>query len=381
MAHTNGTCDDRFKAVKELLQSFLDSGEELGASIVVNVDGENVVDIWGGYADAKRTRPWEENTITNVWSTTKTVTSLAALTLISRGLLSPNEKVSTYWPEFAANGKNDVEVRQILSHTSGVSGWEKDMTLEDIYDIPTATTLLARQAPFWPPGSASGYHSLTFGHLVGALVFRTVGKSLKQFIAEDIATPTGADFQLGAAEKDGPRIAEIIPPPPPNGPPPPGFDSVVAKSMMNPIVDATIAGTTAWRQAEIGSANGHGNARSIARMLSAISLGGEVNGRRLLSRDSIDLIFQEQIRGKDLVVASNLSFGIGYGLSSKDTDVGWLPKGRICFWGGWGGSMVIMDVDRRVTIAYVMNKMENVGLGSSRTKAYIRAAYEALDAL
>jgi CubicO group peptidase (beta-lactamase class C family) len=381
MTQTDGTCDDQFNVVKELLQSFLDSGEELGASIVVNVDGKNVVDIWGGYADAKRTRPWEENTITNVWSTTKAVTSLAALTLVSRGLLSPNEKVSTYWPEFAANGKNDIEVRQILSHTSGVSGWEQEMRLDDIYDIPAATTLLAQQAPFWPFGTASGYHSLTFGHLIGALVLRTVGKSLRQFIAEDIAAPAGADFQLGAAEKDWPRVADIIPPPPQNLPLTLGPGSIVGKSMMNPAIDARVANTTAWRQADIGSANGFGNARSIARMLSAISLGGKMDGKCLLSPGTVDLIFKEQIRGKDLVVGSNLSFGVGYGLNARDVDTDWLPEGRICFWGGWGGSMVIMDVDRRVTIAYVMNKMENVGLGNSRTKTYIEAVYNALDAL
>ena len=381
MVRVDGTCQDRFNTVQKLLQSYLDSGEELGVSILVNVDGENVVDIWGGYADAERTQLWEENTITNVWSTTKTVTSLAALMLISRGLLSPSEKVSTYWPEFAANGKDGVEVRHILSHSSGVSGWEKEMTIEDIYDISASTALLAQQPPFWPPGTASGYHSLTFGHLVGALVSRTAGKSLKQFVADDIAAVLGTDFQLGAAEKDWPRVAELVPPPHLDGLPKPSPGSIPAKSLANPAVDARVAGTAAWRQAEVGSANGHGNARSIARILSAVSLGGEVDGNRLLSPDTIDLIFQEQIRGADLAVGANISFGVGYGLSTRGTDIDWLPEGRVCFWGGWGGSMVIMDVDRRVTIVYVMNKMENVGLGHDRTKAYIRAAYEALGVL
>jgi CubicO group peptidase (beta-lactamase class C family) len=381
MAHVAGTCDDRFKTVKKLLQTYIDSGDELGASIVVNVDGKKVVDIWGGHADAARTKPWVEDTITNVWSTTKTVSSLAALILISRGLLSPYEKVSRYWPEFAANGKENIEVRHILSHTSGVSGWEKNMTLEELYDVQTATDLLAQQAPFWPPGTASGYHSLTLGHLIGALVQRTTGKSLKQFIADEIVGPLGTDFQLGAAKKDWPRVADIIPPPPRG--PPPAMDptSVPTRSMANPPIDARVASTEAWRQAEIGAANGHGNARSVARMLSAISLGGEVDGTRLLSPETIELIFHEQARGMDLVVGENLSHGIGYGLNTRGTDLDWLPEGRICLWGGWGGSMVIMDVDRRVTVAYVMNKMENVGLGSARTKAYIQAAYEALDAM
>ncbi|KFA79466.1 hypothetical protein S40288_09714 [Stachybotrys chartarum IBT 40288] len=381
MAQVGGFCDDRFDIVKKLLQSYLDSNEELGASIVVNIDGKNVVDVWGGHADANRIRRWEEDTITNVWSTTKTVTSLAALILISRGLLSPTEKVSTYWPEFAANGKDEIEVRHILSHTSGVSGWEKDMTVEDFYNIPMATTFLAQQAPFWPPGTASGYHSLTFGHLVGALVSRTAGKSLKEFISDDIAAPIGADFQLGAVEIDWPRIAEILPPPPQPLASTLEPDYIPSRSMGNPAIDSRLAGTAAWKQAEIGSANGHGNARSVAHMLSVLSLGGEVDGQRLLSPDTVDLIFQEQSRGKDLVTGLNLSFGIGYGLNARGADTDWLPEGRICFWGGWGGSMVIMDVDRRMTISYVMNKMENVGLGNDRTKAYIIAVYKALGVL
>ncbi|CAO2648704.1 Nn.00g096530.m01.CDS01 [Neocucurbitaria sp. VM-36] len=383
MTRVDGTCDDRFKAIEELLQSYFDSGEELGASIVVNVDGENVVDIWGGYADAKRTRPWEKDTITNVWSTTKTVASLAALTLISRGLVSPNEKVSKYWPEFAANGKDDIVVRHILSHSSGVSGWEKVMTIEDICDVPTSTALLAQQAPFWPPGTASGYHSITLGHLIGELVLRTTGKSLQQFIADEITAPLGADFQLGAAEKDWPRVADIIPPPSQAARNPPASPtqrprSIPEKSMANPLVAAEVAGTAAWRRAELGAVNGHGNARSVARMLSAVSLGGEVDGKRLLTPETVDLIFQEQVRGNDLVVGENLCFGIGYALSGRGTDMNWLPEGRVCLWGGWGGSVIIMDVERRVTIAYVMNKMENVGVGNYRTKAYVKAAYKAL---
>ncbi|KAF2028609.1 beta-lactamase [Setomelanomma holmii] len=360
MPRVQGNCDDRFKNAKKLLQQYIDSG---------------------GYANTKRTRPWDENTITNVWSTSKTVASLAALMLISRGILEPNEKVSKYWPEFAANRKENIEVRHILLHTSGVSGWEKDGTLEDSYDVPKATALLAEQAPFWTPGTASGYHSLALGHLISALTQRATGKSLKQFIAEEIAGPLDADFQLGAAEKDWPRVAEIIPPP--SRGPPAAMDpsSVPIRSMANPLVKAEIAGNEGWRRAEVGAANGHGNARSIARMLSAVSLGGEVDGKRLLSPETIGMIFQEQARGTDLVVGENLNHGIGHGLNTRGTDLAQLPEGKICLWRGWGGSMVIMDVERKVTVAYVMNKIEKVGLGNARTKVYIKAAYDALNAM
>ncbi|GME35957.1 putative beta-lactamase protein [Neofusicoccum parvum] len=382
MAPVQGTCDHRFKEVETLLQGFLDSGDELGASIVVNIDGHDVVDLWGGYADAARTRAWTQDTITNVWSTSKTITALAGLLLIERGILSPSDKVSKHWPEFAANGKQDVEVRHVLSHTSGVSGWDAPMTMADILDTEKSTALLARQAPFWPPGTAFGYHSLTMGSLVGELVRRTTGKSLKRFIADEIAGPLRADFQLGAAEADWARVAEIVPPPAKAA-----ADSLVAKNGMglvtvktfaNPPVDASIANTPQWRCAEVGAANGHGNARGVARILSAIALDGRVGDVQLLSPKTIDLIFQQQADSVDLAAGLPFRFGIGYGLTGKHTEAKWLPDGRICFWGGWGGSVGIVDVERRMTISYVMNKMENVVFGNDRSKACVQAVYRAL---
>ncbi|KAL9114619.1 MAG: hypothetical protein Q9227_001297 [Pyrenula ochraceoflavens] len=382
MAKVQGTCDGRFKAVEQLLQSYIDSGEELGASIVVNIDGEDVVDLWGGYADQSHSRLWERDTITTIWSSTKTVTSLAALILIDRGLLSPQEKVSKYWPEFAANGKQDVEVRHFLSHSSGVAGWDKKLTKDIAYNLPRATAMLAEQAPWWTPGTASGYHVFAMGYLVGELVRRTTGKSLRQFIAEEIATPLGADFQLGAAEKDWPRISNVIPPPPPEDLPP-DFDpsSVMGKVLTNPAEtgDATIGHTADFRRAELGASNGHSNARGLARALSAIPLGGQVGNTQLLSPKTIDLIFQEQTNGKDLVLGEPIRFGIGYALTGKDTMLDWLPDRRICLWAGWGGSLGLMDVDKRMTIAYVMNKMSNAGVGDHRVKTYVGAIYKALE--
>ena len=162
-----GIADARFAPVRAALKEQLASGNELGASIAVDVDGEMVVDIWGGWRDAQRRSPWERDTITNVWSTTKTVTALAALVLVDRGLLDPYAPVARYWPEFAAHGKDAVEVRHLLSHTSGVSGWDPPFTLADLYDLKTSTDRLAGQAPWWEPGTASGYHAQNYGHLVG----------------------------------------------------------------------------------------------------------------------------------------------------------------------------------------------------------------------
>jgi CubicO group peptidase (beta-lactamase class C family) len=367
-----GTCDARFEPVRDVLAEQLDSGNDLGASIAVDVDGQTVADLWGGWCDEEHRTPWSENTITNVWSTTKTVTNLAALMLADRGLLDPYAPVAKYWPEFAENGKERIEVRHILSHTSGVSGWEAPFTTEDMYDRDAATRQLATQAPWWEPGTASGYHAQNQGHLVGELVRRLTGKPLTAFVAEEIAGPLGADFQIGAIESDWDRIAPVTPPPPLP------FDlgsmdpaSPVYKTFTGPVADAAAANTPGWRRAELGALNGHGNARSVARILRVLALGGEAGGVRLLSPDAIGLIFDEQSHGPDLVLGVPLRFGIGYALPETES-VPYIPPGRTCFWGGWGGSVIIMDLDARTTISYMMNKMAPGVIGSDRSEAYVR---------
>ena len=368
-----GTCDARFEPVRDVLAGQLDSGHDTGASIAVDVDGRTVADLWGGWCDEEHRTPWGENTITNVWSTTKTVTNLAALMLADRGLLDPYAPVAKYWPEFAENGKERIEVRHILSHTSGVSGWEAPFTLEDMYDRDAATRQLATQAPWWEPGTASGYHAQNQGHLVGELVRRLTGKTLKTFVAEEITGPLGADFQIGAIEADWDRIAPVTPPPPlPFDLASLDPDSPVYKTFTGPVADAGAANTPAWRRAELGALNGHGNARSVARILRVLALGGEAGGVRLLSPDAISLIFDEQSHGPDLVLGVPLRFGIGYALPETET-VPYIPQGRACYWGGWGGSVILMDLDARTTISYMMNKMGPGIIGSDRSEAYVRA--------
>ena len=378
MAEVQGTCDPTFEAVRGALAEQLESGNELGASIVVDVDGRTVVDIWGGWCDVEHTTPWAEDTIVNVWSTTKTVLNLAALMLVDRGLLDPFSPVAKYWPEFAANGKDNIEVRHLMSHTSGVSGWEQPFVAEDMYDWDTSTSRLAAQAPWWEPGTASGYHANNQGHLVGEVIRRITGKHLKQFVAEEIAGPLGADFQIGAVEADWGRIAPVVPPPPlpfdlaamdPNSP--------VFKTFTGPVADANNANTEGWRRADMGALNGHGNARSVARIMKALSLDGTVDGVKLLSPDTISLIFQEQSHGVDLVLGVPLRLGIGYALPETET-VPYLPQGRACFWGGWGGSVILMDLDSRTTISYMMNKMAPGIIGSDRSEAYIRTIHGCL---
>ncbi|HEX3488095.1 MAG TPA: serine hydrolase domain-containing protein [Streptosporangiaceae bacterium] len=378
MAEVSGSCDARFEPVRAALAEQLDAGNDLGASIHVDVDGHTVVDIWGGWRDAEHTAPWTEDTITNVWSTTKTVTNLAALMLADRGLLDPFAPVARYWPEFAENGKEQIEVRQIMSHTSGVSGWEAPFTVPDMYDWELSTSRLAAQKPWWEPGTASGYHASNQGHLLGELVRRVTGKPLKAFVAEEIAGPLGADFQIGAIESDWGRIAPVIPPPPlPFDLESLDQDSPVFKTFTGPVADASAANTQAWRQADMGAINGHANARSVARILRVLTLGGAADGVRLLSPDTIGLIFNEQSHGTDLVLGVPLRFGIGYALP-ETVSVPYVPQGRACYWGGWGGSVILADTDSRTTISYMMNKMGPGVIGSDRSEIYVRTVLDCL---
>ena len=378
MTEVHGICDTHFTRMREVLTANLASGEDLGASVAVTLNGETVVDLWGGWANTDQTAPWTEHTITNVFSTTKIMTSLAGLVAHDQGLLDVHAPVAQYWPEFAANGKQDVKVRHLMAHTSGVSAWAQPVVMADLYDWDKSTAMLAAQAPWWKPGSASGYHAFNQGHLVGEVIRRVTGKRLGQFFADEIAGPLAADFHIGLPPQHESRVSDVVPPPPlPFDLATLDPDSVPYKTFSGPPPDATASWTTAWRRADIGAANGHGNARSVARVQSVVANGGAVDGVRLLSPQTIALIFEEQANGIDLVLGIPLRFGIGYGLPDPVT-VPYLPDGRVCYWCGWGGSMIIVDVDRRMTIAYVMNRMAGDVIGGPRAEALIRAAYAAV---
>ena len=365
MAEIHGTADPSYEQLSELLSATLDTGTDVGASVCVTVEGETVVDIWGGWVDEAKTEPWGRDTITNVWSTTKTMTFLSALLLVERGQLDFHEKVATYWPEFAQNGKADIEVRHLMGHTSGVSAWMQPVTVDDIYDWDKSTAMLAEQEPWWEPGTASGYHALNQGHLIGEVIRRIDGRRLGEFFADEIAGPLDADFHIGLDPCEFHRVSNVIPPPPlPIDITTLDPDSVVVKTFTGPAPEANIAWTDEWRQACIGAANGHGNARSVARIQSVVANGGSVDGVTLLSPATIEQIFQEQAHGVDLVLGLPVRFGMGYALHSEA--VPYLPEGNYAYWGGWGGSSIIVDVDRRISFAYVMNRMAEGLLGDTR---------------
>ena len=378
----HGICSARFEPLRELFTSNLNTGVDLGASLAITIDGEFAVDLWGGWADEARTRPWRDDTITLVYSTTKMMAALAALILVDRGELDLNAPVAKYWPEFAAQGKGGVLVRHVMSHTSGVCGWQEPVTMADVCDWEKSTALLAAQAPWWEPGTALGYQMICHGHLIGELVRRVTGLKLSAFFAREIAGPLGADFHMGVHPPNYHRLAEQMQPVGrpklplkalfsflflPNG--------VPSKTFKNPPHDPAFRLTDTYRQADIGASNGYGNAHSVSRALSILANGGVVDGIRLLSPKTIARIFEPQSKGMDRVMGIPINWGIGFALPPIRL-VPLLPAGsRVCFWGGYGGSMTVIDLERRMTVSFVMNKLDGGILGSPRVERILACAY------
>jgi len=371
MARVEGTTTERFAGLRQQLSNNLDQGLDVGASLAVIHHGEVVCDIWGGYRDAERTTPWTADTLVNVWSTTKTMTFLVMLMLFDRGELDFTAPVATYWPEFAAAGKADIEVRHLMNHTAGLSGWSETVTPEVLVDWTRCTDLLAAQAPWWDDRSRSGYHALTQGYLLGEVVRRVTGTTIGQFFKSEVADVLGVDFYIGLPESEEYRVSLVIPPEQPEGL---GGDrhSIRYRTLTSPSIDAGARAPQHrwWRAAEIPAANGHGNARSVATIQQVITNRGEVDGHRFFSEKTGELIFDVQTSGVDQVLGFDINFGLGYGLASSVIPVG--P--RTCYWGGFGGSLVIMDQDLGLTVAYMMNKM-NTGLaGDFRGGAFALTA-------
>ena len=371
----HGFCDDRFAQVREVFERNFEAHGEVGASFALTLEGEYLVDMWAGHRDAAATLPWEKDTIVNVYSTTKTMTALSALLLADRGELDFGAKVASYWPEFARNGKEDVEVRHLMSHSAGLSGLEEFDDASDYYDWDLICTRLAAQAPWWQPGTQSGYHAITQGYLIGEVIRRITGRSLGTFFREEIAEPLEADFHIGVDPADFDRIGELIPPAESPAAVEYPEDSVAARTFGRGMIDARASGTEAWRRAEIPAANGHGNARSVVRAQTLLANHGTAFGKQLMSPEGCLRVMEEQTNGTDLVLGVPMRFGLGYGLNQNGT-MG--PDANTCFWGGWGGSAIVVDLDARLCFAYVMNRMDSGVLGDPRGFGLMEAVFSTL---
>jgi CubicO group peptidase (beta-lactamase class C family) len=367
-----GTCPDRFRPLRDAFAANLVGGADVGASVAVYLDGEPVVDLWGGYFDMSYTRPWERDTIVHTFSTTKTMTALCALVLADRGEIDLDSPVARYWPEFAAAGKAGIAVRQLLDYTSGLAGWTETVTLRDICDREKSTALLAGQAPWWAPGSAAGYHGFTVGHLVGEVVRRVTGLTLGTFFAQEIAGPLGAEFHIGTGPDYDRCVSNMIP----------GVAPASAighrfydRALFNPAVSPYDAATLPWRRAEVGAINGHGNARGIATVQSILASGG-VGGRRLLSEAGRERVLQVGSEQPDVVISGPMRWGLGY--SCQSHLVAAAAGARIAWWGGNGGSLAYVDLDRRLALGYAQNRWIRGAHELDRARRILDGLYAAL---
>lgn len=364
----------RFAALKAEFDKHLADGEELGVRFSVVENGETVFDAWGGFADRERTRPFDDRTLTPVFSTTKAIAALLIARLVDAGKLAYAQPVAEVWPEFAANGKGTVTVEQVMSHQAGLPGFLEPMDPADWFDWDLICSKLAAMAPMWPPGTASGYHAITFGYLAGEIFRRVDGRTMGTALREDIAAPLGLDLFIGLPDAEFARVASLEKP----------KSAAKFGLITDPIRAAFLTrwaapggrGGDAWRRAEIPSANGHATALSLAVLMGALADGGKIGERTILSPAGVGALAAERIHGRDLVLPYEVSWGAGVMRNGEGGVYG--PNPNSFGHSGWGGSCAFADPERGIAMAYVMNKQDAELVGDGRAKRLIRAAYEGL---
>lgn len=388
-----GHCDSRFARVREVFAAGFASGAQLGAAVCFTLDGETVVDLWGGHLDRERSRAWQRDTLVNVYSTTKGITALCAHQLVERGLLDLDAPVAHYWPEFAAAGKAEIPVRWLLSHQAGLAALRRPIGVEELFAWQPVVDALAEQAPWWEPGTAHGYHALTFGHLVGELIRRISGQSVGAYLREHVTAPLGADFHIGLAAEHDARVAPVfgslVPPKLGAGAKPlpeplAGFlrdmrdpSTLTGAAFSNPVRSESLVNTRAWRAAEIPAVNGHATARAIARIYGALARGGELDGVRLLEAASIERAIEQQAFGPDRVLGGMpMRFGLGFMLRHDGMPLS--PSPRAFGHPGAGGSIGMADPDAKVGFGYTLNRMQMGLLGSATGFAVLQAFFAEL---
>jgi CubicO group peptidase (beta-lactamase class C family) len=354
--------------LREALANILAAGAEVGVALAVYVDKHAVVDLWGGHADQAKTRAWNADTIVNLYSVGKAVTAVCALRLVDGGALDLDAPVSRYWPEFAQAGKAQLPVRFLLTHQAGLPAIGPALPAGALFQWDVMTEALAAQAPWWTPGERHGYHVNMQGFLLGEVVRRITGKTLGTYLHDEIAGPAGIDFFIGFGPELDARCAELVP-----APPSPeadvlrrllstdpaslrGLDRMRVDAYRNPpdVSGTAIVNTRRWRAAEVPSTNGHGHARAVARLYSALAGDGSLDGVHILSREIIAKAIAEQVYGDDIVLQRPTRFGLGFQLTQPERRLG--PNPRTFGHFGAGGSLGFADPDARVAFGYAMNQ-------------------------
>ena len=372
----HGECDPQFSKVKETFEKLYQEDREIGSCFAVYKDGNPLVNLWGGFQDKDKTKPWQKDNLVTVYSTTKGVAAFCIALAMEKGLLNYEEKVSTYWPEFSSNGKEDITIGMLMSHQAGICSPET-RNVEDYYNQSLMAEKLAGMTPIWEPGTASGYHSMTFGWLTSELILRVTGKSLGTFFREEVGDQHEIDFFIGLPESEDHRVAELVP-----------FDIVrsenseqqpveltdAQKSQRNSAGTLDIQNTKAWRQAEIPSANGQGNAGGLAKLYSLIV--PEDNSLKLLKDDTVNQMTTMQIEGRDLVLAVQVRWGVGFILNKHKIIYG--PVEGAFGHSGYGGSCAFGDPENKIGVSYVMNRMLDNFNADGRSIELINATYDCL---
>ena len=380
-----GWTEPQFEGMREAFARNFGEHGDVGAAVAVYLNGEPVVDLWGGWYSPERERAWDRNTLVNVFSTTKGLAAFCAHRLVEQGLLDVDAPVAQYWPEFAAAGKEDIPVRMLLNHQAGMAAVRRPLTMEDLFDWGTMCEALAEQEPWWTPGEQHGYHALTYGWLVGEVVRRIDGRSLGTYWREEFAAPLGLDAHIGTGPEFDGRISTLLDAPPdPNVPDLiemfGGPDTVGAAAFSNPPIagpdEENITASRGWRGAEIPAANGHATARALARVYGGAANGGAIDGIHVLDPATIENAIVEQSHGPDACLQLATRFGLGWMLTADFMPLG--PNPRAFGHPGAGGSLGYADLDAGIGFGYTMNQMQNNLSGDPRVNGLIDALYAAL---
>jgi len=388
--HVDGVVESGFEAVRDAFVRNFEEQDEIGAGFSVHVEGRKCVDLWGGVADESTGRRYDEDTLQLVFSSTKGATASCVNLLVQRGLIDVDEPVARYWPEFAQGGKEAIPVRWLLCHKAGLPTVDKLLALDEILAWDPIIEALEVQEPLWEPGTAHGYHAVTFGYLLGELIRRVDGRSLAQFFAEEIAGPLGLEFWIGLPESEEPRVAPMVGSLTPDdaeiapemrelfeqfvGP-----DSLLGRALtLNGAFDMQAWNSRPVHAAQIGAANGITNARSLSRMYAGLTgTLDDAPAAPLFTREQIEKAREKQTTGSDKCIFVETAFGLGYMLSSPFS-----PYGGAGSFGhaGAGGSVGFADPDNGIAVGYVMNRMLTNLSGDPRTRGLIKACYDAVGA-
>lgn len=373
MSEVCGLCPPRFAAVREAFAAHFAQGRELGARFAIALDGEIVIDLMGGWADRARTRPFAEDTLTSVFSTTKAMASLMIARLVDQGRLSWTQPVADLWPAFGGAAKSRLTVEQVMSHQGGLPGFAEPMEPSLWFDRAAILERLEAMDPMWTPG-ASGYHPVTFGYLAGEIFRRIDGRSLGIALREDLAEPLGLDLWIGLPDAEHHRCADVQRPPalPDLG----EINEAKRVAFLTKWASPGGVSLAEWRRSEIPSVTGHATAPALARLMAIMACGGLLDGKHWLSAETVRDAARDRVRGRDLVLPYDMAWGAGFIRNDGLAIYG--PGRETVGHSGWGGSCAFADPERRISGAYVMNRQSAELIADARARRLIEAVYSAL---